>query len=475
MNRPAHAFVFGLTLGLLSLASHAASLESKGQPEPNVAFMTSYGVDVATRSGLKTVVPAGWQLLIHRTAVLPETMSWKMGEPWPAVLTDFAAKNNVAILLDWEKRQVLIRTHELAIEESAKAQEIAQAAVTPLPRFDDAKTDSQLAKARAAHEAAEQRAALAQAAAEQQKVAAVEPSPATQVAKSPVIAAGPVAPAPAAVTASSDGAKVEHSAPAAVTRVPVIRVNPTPQMVAVQRAAALRAPARMESTAEFRYTGAVALNKPSVRTVAQAIANKYDLRMVYAAPEFRLKGPVTLLAESAEQDAHLLDKAIGVFGPVKLEVSLSEKVLRVVAKDPRYTFSTSVTFNAPAVPAPSASQASPILEAPDAAPAATTTAVASPAEEAVVPVPAPAKPLLTLVVGEQEPLESALVRFTREHGFTVEWKVDGGYEANRAMTFTGESVRDVLSSLLPKLGLSADIYTQQKHIVVRPGDAALDR
>jgi hypothetical protein len=232
-------------------------------------------------------------------------------------------------------------------------------------------------------------------------------------------------------------------------------MNPTQAMVAAQAEAAQKAPApALASSADFRYSASVALNKPSARTVAQAIANRFNLRLVFAMPEFKLKGPVTLLAESAEQDVMLLQKAIGRFGPAVLEVSAAENVLRVV---PRHGAPMLIE--------------EPVLQATAASVVAGGQAVPAGAEPAKESVPAP----LVLTLNEAEPLEDALARFARAQGYTLEWKVDGGFEASRAMHFSGSSVAQVLSEVLPNLGLSADVYTRDKHIVVRPADVAWDR
>lgn len=441
MTRPAHALVLGLTLCLLAPAGIASTLENRGSPEPNVATMTTYGVDVATRTGLKTVIPAGWQLYVHKSVTLPETMSWKLGDAWPAVLTEFAVRNQVAVLIDWERRVVMMRSVEQALEENAKRDEIQQAATTPLPKFRDATTRAEQAKA-AARAEAEQRKKEAEAA--------------------QLAAAQRAADERTRLAQTQDRLAAEELA-----RVPVIRTNPTPAMVASQSEAARRSPApKYASTQEFRYTGPISLNRPNVRTVAQAIANRFNLRLVYAAPEqLALKGPVTLLAESPEQDALLLQKAVGAYGPVVLEVSIPEKVLRVL---PRGLSGEALA----AARARGVDAHKELLAAADAQSEGASAPETTASSKEPVAI---ARPQLAMTLREREPLEDALVRFTRAQGYTLEWKVSGGFEANRTMNFTGHTVAEVLSQVLPKLGLSADIYTRDKHIIVRPGDAARDR
>jgi len=659
MNRPVHALVLGLSLSILTTGAFATPLESKGSPTPNVATMPSYGMDVPTRMGLKTVIPVEWQLFVHRTVALPETMNWNRGEAWPTVLTKFASDNQMAVLIDWDNHVVMLRSPEQALEEGATRQEIAQAATTPLPKFaeakprteptgtpvlaqrtpDTARPDDQalpkfniMTAPEKAHVVVTASEAAVKAAPATSTVAAVSgPAPVADKAvtmdgKTVMVAAkilpAPIptlaeksvsAPKPATSLAQSDSklgalqqaqaaesaklaaaqkareveasklaattqareaeaakltaaqqareseaaklvsvtqareaetvklagvqkaaqdeaaklaelkkaneeqalklAAAQAAAKAAVVPMPVIRVNPTPAMVAAQQNAAKTAPAaNLVSTDEFTYSGPVALNRPTARKVAQAIADRFDMRLVYAAEEFTLPGPVTLLADSASQDAQLLERAIGRFGPVVLEVDAGQKIVRVMPRNASPQLLAEIRSRRPVIAAPivrtpaahtPVAAARPVLApsvvAPVAAPVVVAPVTAPAASVAVEPIPpsrigapmlahvqqasAEASPMakpaadtaLTLDVAAKQPLEDAVARLARTQGYTVEWKVSGGFDANRAMSFTGRSLRDVLVQVLPKLGLSADINTREKHIVVRPADAARDR
>jgi len=130
-RRPVHAFALGLAFSLLTSAAFALGLEQKGQPETQLSTMPNYGMEVPSRAALKTIIPAGWQLFVHQSAKLPETISWKLGDPWPRVLAELSQQNQMAVLIDWDARTVLIRTEDVAVQERATRQEIAQAAVTP--------------------------------------------------------------------------------------------------------------------------------------------------------------------------------------------------------------------------------------------------------------------------------------------------------------------------------------------------------
>ncbi len=455
MNRQsANALVVGLAFSILSLPALALGLEQKGPPDASISTMPTYGMEVPARTALKSVLPAGWQLFVHQSAKLPETLSWKMGDPWPKVLADLATQRGLAALIDWDARTVLIRTEEVAVQERATRQEIAQAAVTPLPKFKGALTDKQQAKREAVAQAASPTAAV------QATTRAVELTEAERMAHDE--------------RARQDELARQTASQAQVTKaLPVIRSNPTPQMVTAQEAAAAKNPAKPASTTEFSYTQPVALNKPRARQVAQAIATKFNLRLVWAAPELQLQGPVTLLARTAAEDARLLQKALGVFSPVVLELSTSERVLRALPRELAGRPSSEQVILAAAAGHDRNSTAEPALTAPPAAAVAQAAVdpqgprdAAASSTAAVTPAPK-----LSLTLAEKEPLEDALVRFARTQGYTLEWRVEGGYEANRAMSFEGETLAQVLAQMLPPLGVSADIYTRDKHIVVRPGEA----
>lgn len=484
-RRPVHVFALGLVFSLLTSAAFAMGLEQKGQPENQLSTMPNYGMEVPSRAALKTIVPAGWQLFVHQSAKLPETLSWKLGDPWPRVLAELAQQNQMSVLLDWDARTVLIRTEDIAVQERATRLEIAQAAVTPLPKFEDAVTAKQAKKQDTKKQAALQKAEREKAAPATEKVeqsAAVGDSVAQEQRLPQKLASDEE-------QRQAELAQVALREASATRGLPVVRTNPTPRMVTAQQAAAAKNPAKMVSTAEFSYTQPVALNRPAARKVAQSIANKYNMRLVWASPEFNLRGPVTLLARSAEEDARLLQKAIGAYGPVVLEVSAAERVIRAMPRALAHTGQGASQVILAATAPTTAEPAGSVVVASSTASGVPNPVVTDVLQEILPPTLAAetagliqkannaistdksSVPKIVLTLTEKEPLEDALVRFARAQGFTLEWKVEGGFEANRSMAFEGESMVQVLSQMLPPLGISADVYTRDKHIVVRPGEA----
>jgi hypothetical protein len=640
-NTFALALALGLTSGLAPLTSFAAGLEQRGQPETAPVALPTYGVDVPIRSALKTVIPAGWQLFVHQSAKLPTSVSWTLGEVWPTVLGSIAETSNLAVLVDWEKHTVLIRTEAVAALEQETRSEIYLAATTPLPTFGATSTPAELdavtapatplpvfvevasppepiesmvnvepaplapleqlvsvnepevekqvhpvvtaalewaarmnpqttpalldapgltpasnmaaknldapppgkvepekdvtpannvesdkpdsaalaslkrktelqaalhlaqvetAQLQAAKHIAQEDAARQIALRKQAEVYAAEQRQVTG-SPNPYNDVMPGMPVSMQINGLPVGNSGKTSAPVTSTLAPAPAVAlvarpvamDTPMTVKVSVVAvpapvlaATTYPVQMKSTDKFNYVQAIALNKAPARKVAQAIAQKYGMRLVWAAPEVNLRGPVTLLAQSAEEDVFLLKKALGTSAGLSFDLQPGGKQLTVNSTDTGYfhiadavaPVSATLPGAAPALvtpadmpmDAPAPVHALAPLEAPFAVsdlPAFSAPVISEP----IAPLVSRVKPAFVLTLAANEPLENALVRMFKAHGYTYEWKVSGGFEAARQLVFEGESLAKVLSQVLPSLGVSADVYTSDKHVVVRPGEA----
>lgn len=266
----------------------------------------------------------------------------------------------------------------------------------------------------------------------------------------------PAVPAPSIATASKS---VPDSVKAPVIpQIPVLAVNPSAEQQKRTAEVVKLKPAPNRSSEDFTYTEPIALNKAPLRTVVQGIANRYGLRMVYIAPDIKMPGPVTLLSQSADQDLALLKKAMGLYAPVSLELTVTGDVL-VESKDAAYV----AAHRAKAAAAAKAlSEARAQQEANDAK--AASESRTKPAVEA------PAAPSLVFTLQAGQALEDALRGFLTARGYTQEWKVAGGFDANKTLTYEGNTVAEVLAKVLVPLGISADIFTTDKHIVIRPGN-----
>jgi len=558
MTRPVHALVLGVALSLLGTTGFASTIEQKGQPEQNLSAMQSYGVNVPTEKGLRSVVPAGWRTYVHQSVTLPDSMSWKPGESWITVVGEVADRCHAVVLIDWQEKAVYLRTAEVALDQGAKEAELRQAATTPLPRFDAA------APARDVPAQAVARTAIPVAAPPLASVATTGASlpaapaaavpviaPTKQLAATAVQAGSPTASVELAKTLAPTETVVSEHAPArqadqvvvsstavaappktptssgaaqmaaALTSVPAIAptVAPAAPTVAAQLAPTLlpaEAP-RLAASPDFEYQAPVALNKPQARVVAQGIANRFHLRLVWLAPDIQLRGPVTLLGRSVDEDVTLLQKALGLYAPVAFEVPTGQGVLAVRSLDGNYpdlaanTPKPAAAALAPAVPDahPAAPRVEPVIVAqapapieqpraaipvqtvapvlpadlkvatvvvPSATPVATPAVAPQPPAETprVLPTADTTVPELELTLHVGQPLEVAVAQFAQSQAYTVDWQVAGGFKAKRELTYHGKTIAAVLSQVLPVLGVSADINTQEKHIVVRPADPLRD-
>jgi hypothetical protein len=249
------------------------------------------------------------------------------------------------------------------------------------------------------------------------------------------------------------------------------------------------------STDAFSYTNARAFNKPSVKRVLAAIAVKHGLPFYWGGPDVTLRGPVTLMATSPDEDIALLKKALGPYSRIAIELTsrgLQASANQVAVQlEPTGGTPLIARAGAPEERAlPSAQQAIPPAsggtrsQERDAGLASDTTVVQSSgslrAEQGAAASAAPAVPLaatppvvttrLSLTLSANESLESAIRQFATAQGYTLEWNVSGGFEATAPKTYTGDTLTSILAEILPSLGVSADVYTLDKHIVVRPGE-----
>lgn len=452
----------------------------------SIATMPSYGFGVDTTRGLRTLVPKGWKIVLREGVTLPATISWSLGERWTDAVTKFAMANNLAVLLDWRAHLVVISTPGQAMESNALRQEIAEAAKTPLPSLSPSPavqvasalpqraTSPQVAPQARSGKAFPSSTASTPAVAVNVKAAASRAGLATAMegAKAPAVAASAAksesvqvhttvrvevaqAAAPSSFLKTGAVASTPSEQGTAPSKPTVllqgVRVNPTPQMAQASEEAERQSPAQYRSTPTFAYRAATAFSKPSLYEVAGAMAGHFHYRLEYVASAYRLKGPVTLLGVSAQQDGQLLEQAVGNTAPVEVQVDSEEKVVRVFNK------------NRPMAPA--------VMDAMYAAQQAASARVEAPHAAPVAPKPVSVQ--MALAPGES--LQEALSDFLAHSGFTLTWKVQGGFEARASTAYSADNVLGVLQRVLPPLGLSADVYPEKHLVIVRPFDPALDK
>lgn len=326
------------TLALcLALGAHASVLEQRGSPQASPAVMPTYGFAVAPRLGLRSVAPAGWRLFIHQSVALPDSMAWRRGDPWPQVMAAFAASSGLAVLIDWEQRQILVRSPDIAAAERDIRTQAAQAATTPLPRLAPQRAASTgLAPSKgsaslSSPERAQENSISSTAAV---SVAPVR-SARSEAPAGPATPGAPASTSPAPPTALASQ-PLPHSAAAPVAgQAPSPAIVDSPVSTPGGESRGGGAPQTLSlqaSSDEFSYQGPVAVHRPSAHRMARAIAQRFGAHLHWSAPEYQLRGPLTLLAVSAEQDVGLLQKAMGQDSPVAVTYDRERNTIRAVSR-----------------------------------------------------------------------------------------------------------------------------------------------
>lgn len=538
-----------LALTLTCCASAlAAPLEQIGTPDSGAAAMQTYGVDVPVKTALKALLPAGWQLFVHRSVELPPTASWTLGQTWVQALEAFARAHDQAVLIDWNARAVYFRSAEVALEEGAQRAQTAQAATTPLPRLASAVTANTPA---AATPPADPPAAAVPVAATQPVARAVDAPGAPISASRPSFVrtqpeaqpeAQPTASARATGGAASDAqtlavsprgesapaatapvvearrfepvavpfemtrrANQAQRAPAADSAAPALAVQA--QSVAPQPAASEppgRAPVDTSATESAQPFGSMSFNRAAVGDVLAHAARLHGYSVSFEAPATRFPGAVTLLGTDMGEELRLMARALGPASAVRFELYRGSQVVRVLPAAPGVallsvperpfagivvervattpavapvpaTNTVAVKASGPAAAPSAPSTAAPSMQtAPQRAAPDTADAMASAEASKPAPVP-PAVTALTLKLNEGDSLRDALEQFLRANGFELRWNISEDLQAGWPVSLEGASVSAVLGKLMPRVNLSADIYTPSALVVVRAADAALDK
>lgn len=460
------------------------------------AKIATYGLAVKTKTALKSIIPSGWKLTISSDVILPDTMSWKVGDTWTEQLTSLAEIADLYIYVNSTEKTIDIQPMSVYREQKARREILLKTASTPLPTFDKLPTQSEQLQA-LNDKVATLEAQLK--AAQTTTTTRTESTTTTQVVATETTVSTPNA-------ASEDSSTVASTTPTEAKQVDTITA--AAQEVVSTPAQTTSAEEPLPVAESFTYTAPVAYNRDSVQRIAKRIANKYGLIFAWLLPDdVALKGPVTLMGRTAEEDVILLNKAIGLYSPISTKVLSGTYLVGAPAGSDVAQLTKSlprpepVLISAPEAPAAVTTSVSYIAArdeaktahtvgkdrkeavdqaaaAKDAVPVVTTvetTATPTSVVEVVTKTVA-VEQLMTLSVKKDFPLEDALAVFLRANGYTFEWKTElGGFTAKRDMEFKGKNLAEVLGAVLPKLGISADINNRDKHIVIRPYNPAIDR
>jgi hypothetical protein len=336
----------------------AASLEQIGTPDPAAATMQTYGVDVPVKTALKTLLPAGWQLFVHRSVELPSTASWTLGQTWVQALETFARTHRQAVLVDWNAKAVYFRSADVALEEDAQRAQTAQAATTPLPRLAAAASRASTATVASSTEATASPATVASSA---------TPTPLTASLRNPATAEQPAAP----IMASQPTFVRATLAPQEIPQTASSR-TPAPAAVAPQVAPALASASAVDGAASTRPVSVA--NAPDARTfepvpvpfeaarravetaraaVTGAGAAPLDVRADVAAPAGRSAAASQALQAAptvSEETPTVVPEPGTPFGSMSFNRALVDEVLAHAARLHGY----SVSFEAPVARFPGA-------------------------------------------------------------------------------------------------------------------------
>ena len=507
-----------IALSVAVSAAQAKSLEQVGAAESRAEPLKTYGVDVAAKSGLKTLLPSGWNLFIYKNTNLPQSISWSVGDTWMSALEKFADKNALAVRLDWAKKAVYVSSPEVAIESRAKLAEINNAARTPLPAYSPAATVVRVAAAPAVS-APSRPSVIVQPA----RVVAI-PAPTVTVSPEPrmssdLLARALAATAPKAVVTVPPGTTtvtVGGGTPVAISTTPTTPTHGAVPYVTARPSAAAALPPlpytmpMQQPSAVVHRAAAPAAPEPAsdafvrgnLEDIVRATAAKLGYQVSWETVSLPLNGPVTFLGVDAAEDMRLLQKSLGLRqSPIAIEVYRGSSVIRVSARGPGReplsvydtTYSGLVGFGpkasasiaAVSAPTPAVAQSTWIdsvaapryVAQPVAQPAPTVRPIvvvantpvaviqAAPIAPAVM---APSKIVLRIAKGDS--LSKAIAQFLKTQGWELKWQVPNDMEAEFPFTAEGATVAKVLGQLLPGLGLDTDMYAPSKMVVVRPID-----
>lgn len=493
--------------------AQAKSLEQVGASEGHSELLKTYGVDVSAKAGLKTLLPAGWNLFIYKNTSLPQTISWMVGDTWIGALEHFADRNELAVRVDWLKKAVYVSSPEVALEARARVSAADNIARTPLPAYTPAApvASATIPTATATPNAALTPQPQARVAPETQVAKASAPAAESRV-SSELLARALAATAPASsATPVVQQTPILVSANASSAPLAAKPVQALPVLAAV--AAPAQAPLAAQPVAPQSALPAVVpyyapLATPALVTVAAPVpasdafvrgnmedmvrktASKLGYKVSWETVSLPVTGPVTFLGVDAAEDMRLLQQSLGSRqSPIAIEVYRGSSVIRVTAsaqgREPLAVYSTTysglVGFGPKGAATLEPLQSGVVESIMQARPSTVTSATAvfaphvSTAELATATTPpmpqaVPATPTFSLSIAKGDSLSKAITQFLKAQGWEMKWQVPTDLEADYPFEATGPSIAYVLNALLPKLGLDTDMYTPSKMVVVRPID-----
>lgn len=407
------------TLLLAFSSANASFVEQIGTPVTPLAVMGTYAADATIKSGLKAVIPAGWQLFQHQSVEMPAGLSWEKDDTWVSTLNKFASKNDIAILIDWDKKAVFFRSTALALQEQEKRQMIAQAASTPLPAF-------------------------------KKEAAAVKPAE-----KAVIAPVADAVPAPAHTVPASRAASVAQVAPTVTTVAPTLARTATPAVSAPVASAPVttaQVAAILPAPAPAVQPSLVAAPAPVVAEPVAAPAVKPVVKPSLTRPALRpaVVTPVVAPAAAPAAPVAVTPASAPAAAPV---ATAAQPQAPVVAAPVLVPVKAPVTAAVP-------------VTAPIIAPAAAPVAAQAPIITAPAPVATPGA-----VAFNREPVSKVVAVAGAKHGYTVSWEAPA-VDFQGPVTLLGADMGEDMNLVLRALGgrrapVSITVYRESNVVVVR--------
>lgn len=426
-----HRRLASITLALLfAYPAFASGLSQEGPPPPDIEKTTVYGINVQSRPGLRQITPKDFKLFVHSDTKLPSAVSWTISQPWPLVLDKIAQENSFSVLINWNKATVTIAPDEVIEDYKVATSRMLNAATTPAPRS--------------------------------------APSPATQTQPPLLAASTPTPTAPASTIAVAPADQPSTSQTSAAFTAPSSAQAPTTIPVPV----AYTPP--VIGDADFKYVAPIAFRQTSFRSTLSAMATTFGYGLDYPLPDFRMPGALTLLGKSIEQDVALVNISLGWNHPVTLSLNPTTRKIVATLKPGAttahipYPLSTTppMGYQSPNDPLLNPSYATTSTTA-----AAPSTTRATPQTKTPTPtassIGAPQPTTLVLSIPAGSTLETALYALAKQSNKTLDWRVAGGFEATKTLSYQFTDWNDLSTRLLPSLGLAAT--TKNNTIIITPG------
>lgn len=309
----------------------------------------------------------------------------------------------------------------------------------------------------------------------QQAPVAVPVNPARQL-----VSAQPAQPAAQAPVQVAPLAPPTRPAPA------VVQATPAPFLQQAAPVASLPV-ARPAPVAQPAAPAGQAYAHGNMEDIVRSSAAKHGYQVTWETVSLPLTGPVTFLGVDPAEDMKLLQKSLGNRqSPIAVEVYRGSNLIRVTAnngsREPLavYDSSYSGVLSYGARPAAAAAPLVSVMPV-QTAPATQLSPVSAPEPVAQIdvtvrapeaaPAPVAAAPAeLKLHIEKGESLSKALSAFLAAQKWELRWQVPSDMEADFPVDLSGTDIKQVLKSLLPKLGLDTDMYAPSRVVVIRPLD-----